>query len=179
MAALDKSSCRDRLIVIDDLFTDNEIKNLVRCCDSFVSLHRSEGFGRGMAEAMLLGKPVVATGYSGNLDFMNERNSCLVRYHLVDVPEGAYPQAQGQVWAEPDIDHAVFHMLKLVDDRDCGRALGEIASRHIRTHFSNRAIGLKYKRRVDGILSGRPETTAIDCKALLSERARKPQPVMR
>ncbi|MBI4525719.1 MAG: glycosyltransferase family 4 protein [Deltaproteobacteria bacterium] len=158
---VNKYGCIDRLIIIDDVFTDNEIKNLVRCCDCFVSLHRSEGFGRGMAEAMLLSKPVVATGYSGNLDFMDDQNSCLVRHKLVDVPESAYPHAKGQVWAEPDIDSAVSHMLKLLDDRDYGRALGQIASRHIRTYFSYRAIGLRYKRRIDEILQRRivPEMT--------------------
>jgi glycosyltransferase involved in cell wall biosynthesis len=104
---------------------------------------------------MLLGKPVVATGYGGNLEFMNETNSCLVRYELIDVQEGQYPCARGQVWADPDVDHAAYYMLKLLDDRDYGRKLGEIASRHIRTHFSYRAIGLKYKNRLEEILQKR------------------------
>lgn len=143
---------RDNVILMDAVLTDLEIKSLVRCCDCFVSLHRSEGFGRGLAEAMLLGKPVVATGYSGNLDFMNDGNSCLVRYKLVDVVEGSYPHCKGQVWAEPDIGHAVSSMLRLLDDRAYGRNLGERASRHIRTHYSFRAIGLRYKSRIDEIL---------------------------
>jgi hypothetical protein len=104
-----------------------------------------------MAEAMLLGKPVVATGYSGNLEFMNDRNSCLVRYRLIEVGKGNYPHGENQVWADPDIEHAVFHMLRLVDDRDYGRALGRTASQDMRTHFSNRAIGLRYRRRLDEI----------------------------
>ena len=137
-----------RLIVIDKLLTDNEVKNLVRCCDCFVSLHRSEGFGLGLIIAMFLGKPVVATAYSANLDFMNESNSCLVRYQLRPVPEGAYPFGEGQVWADPDIDHAVEHMLKLVSDRDYARALGKEASRHIRVNFSYRATGLRYIDRI-------------------------------
>jgi glycosyltransferase involved in cell wall biosynthesis len=158
---INQSRVRDRIIVLDDVFTDNEIKNLIRCCDCFVSLHRSEGFGRGIAEAMFLGKPVVATGYSGNLDFMNDGNSCLVRYKMVEVGKDCYPYWENQVWAEPDIDHAVSQMLKLVDDRDYGRALGRTASRFIRTHFSARAIGLKYQKRIDQILlwNGRLELT--------------------
>lgn len=155
MEAIEQSSHADHIIIIDRIMADNEIKNLVRCCDCFVSLHRSEGYGRGLAEAMFLGKPVIATGYSGNLDFMDETNSCLLRYKLVDVEERQYPYARGQVWAEPDINHAIDHMLKLLDDRDYGRKLGEIASRHIRTHFSYRAIGLRYKQRLDQILQGR------------------------
>jgi glycosyltransferase involved in cell wall biosynthesis len=152
MKRVECSSARERIIVIETVFSDNEIKNLIRCCDGFVSLHRAEGFGRGMAEAMLLGKPVVATGYSGNLDFMNESNSCLVRYKMVEVEKGSYPYAENQVWADPDIDHAVSHMLKLADNRDYGRTLGSVASRHIRMHFSARAIGLRYQRRIQEIL---------------------------
>src|SRR5262249_38807102 len=97
---------KGRLLVIDKLLTDNEIKNLVRCCDCFISLHRSEGFGLGLITAMFLGKPVVATAYSANMDFMTEANSCPVRYQLCNVPDGDYPFSAGQVWAEPDIEHA-------------------------------------------------------------------------
>ena len=70
---------RDRVILVDGTLTDDGIKSLMRCCDCFVSLHRAEGFGFGLAEAMFLGKPVVGTGYSGNLDFMTEDSACLVR----------------------------------------------------------------------------------------------------
>lgn len=152
LAQINQSWTRDRIVVIDGVLTDNEIKNLIRCCDCFVSLHRSEGFGRAMAEAMFLGKPVVATAYSGNLDFMNEDNSCLVRYDLTDVGKDRYPFWQNQVWAEPDIDHAAALMLNLLDEQDYGRALGRTASRFIRTHFSHRAVGLKYKRRLQEIV---------------------------
>jgi glycosyltransferase involved in cell wall biosynthesis len=142
------SRYKNRVLVIDKTLTDNEIRNLVRCCDCFVSLHRSEGVGLGLSAAMFLKKPVVATGYSGNLDFMTEENSCLVRYDLCNVPDEAYPFAEGQVWAEPDIAHAVDHMLKLVLDRDYARELGERASRDIRVNFSHRAVGLRYLSRI-------------------------------
>jgi glycosyltransferase involved in cell wall biosynthesis len=149
---LDDRLIHDKVIILDRCLSDNEIKNLVRCCDSFVSLHRSEGFGRGMAEAMCLGKPVIATGYSGNLDFMNETNSCLVRYKEVPVEGGQYPYGTGQFWASADIDHAVECMLALLDDRQFGRMLGHSAERHMRQFFSYRSIGLKYKDRVEQIL---------------------------
>src|SRR5512136_3068638 len=99
---------RDRVIVIWKVFSDNEMRNLIRCCDCFVSLHRSEGFGLGMAEAMYMGKPVIATAYSGNLAFMNESISCLVDYKLIPVEEGQYPFPKGQVWADPDLDQAAY-----------------------------------------------------------------------
>jgi glycosyltransferase involved in cell wall biosynthesis len=146
------SRYKNRVLVIDKTLTDNETKNLVRCCDCFVSLHRSEGVGLGLSAAMFLKKPVVATGYSGNLDFMTEENSCLVRYDLCNVPDEAYPFAEGQVWAEPDIGHAVDHMLKLVSDRDYAREVGESASRDIRVNFSWRAAGLRYVRRIAEIV---------------------------
>ena len=159
---------KGRLVIIDKLLTDNEIKNLVRCCDCFLSLHRSEGFGLGLITAMFLGKPVVATAYSANLDFMNESNSCLVRYELCAVPNGAYPFGEGQVWADPKIDDAVEHMLKLVSDRDFARSIGQEASRHIRVNFSYRATGLRYSDRIKEIAAirstGRVEerhTTAV------------------
>ena len=81
----------DRVMVIDELLGEDEIKSLIWCSDCFVSLHRSEGFGFGLSAAMFLGKPVVATGYSGNLDYMTEENSCLVRYSLCPVPKWSVP----------------------------------------------------------------------------------------
>ena len=159
-AEVKSSECRGRIIVVDRLLTDNEVKNLVRCCDCFVSLHRSEGYGRGPAEAMFLGKPVIATGYSGNLDFMTESNSCLVRYTLVNVVDGQYPYAKGQVWAAPDIDDAAAHMMRVLANRDYGRRLGEVASRHMRVHFGYRARGLRYRDRLERILLSRSTHTS-------------------
>jgi glycosyltransferase involved in cell wall biosynthesis len=140
-----------QIIIIDKIMTDNEVKNLVRCCDCFVSLHRSEGYGRGMAEAMFLGKPVIATGYSGNLDFMNPNNSFLVKYQLKSVESGQYPYYDGQMWADPDIEEAVFHMITLLDNPELGYSLGKTACIDIRTFFSYRAIGTRYLNRLSEI----------------------------
>jgi glycosyltransferase involved in cell wall biosynthesis len=134
--------------------SDNEIKNLIRVCDVFVSLHRAEGFGRGMAEAMAMGRPAIATGYSGNLDFMTPETGLLVDYELVPVPPGAYPHGEGQVWAEASPAHAARLIEGLLDDPAGTRALGARAQRHIRTHFSTRAVGLRYVERLDAIGRG-------------------------
>ncbi|MET3527135.1 glycosyltransferase family 4 protein [Phenylobacterium koreense] len=131
--------------------SDNEIKNLVRCCDAFVSLHRSEGFGRGPAEAMIMGRAAVATNYSGNLDFMTPDTSLLVDCELIPVAEGAYLFGEGQVWADPSVDHAVELIGGLLDDPRSRRDLGERARRHIRTNFSNRATGLRYAARLEAL----------------------------
>ena len=145
------ASLRDlhgRVVVLEATMPEVEVHNLIRCCDAFVSLHRSEGFGLSLAEAMYLGLPVIATGYSGNGDFMTPENSILIGYRLVTVPAGAYPHAEDQHWAEPDLDEAAACMAKLVDDPAAGRALGARASRSIRTDFSHRAAGLRYARRL-------------------------------
>lgn len=150
------SDIRQQVVLLDTIMDDNEVKNLVRCCDAFVSLHRSEGFGRGLSEAMYLGKPVIGTAYSGNMDFMNSENSLLVNYRLIPVPQGAYPFAEGQVWAEPDQEEAVRHMLRVIDDPDFGREIGRRASRRIRRDFGYRKIGLHYVNRLQQILHEQP-----------------------
>lgn len=133
------------------LMASNEVKNLIRSCDCFVSLHRSEGYGFGIAEAMFLGKPVIATAWSGNMDFMPGDASLGVGYELVPVAEGAYPHWENQVWADPDIDQAARYMEQLVEDPAFGYALGRRASSHIRAHFSYRAAGNRYIVRLDEI----------------------------
>lgn len=136
---------------LHSVMTDNEIKNLVRCCDCFISLHRSEGFGRGIAEAMYLGKPVIATAYSGNMDFMSSTTSLEVNYQLLPVSEGEYPHWQDQVWANADVEQASDYMLGLIDNPSLGFELGRRASVRIRTKFGYRASGLSYRQRLEKI----------------------------
>src|SRR6185295_9484624 len=100
------------------LFTDNEIKNLVRCSDCFVSLHRSEGFGLTMAEAMFLGKPVIATAYSGNMDFTKLDNSFLVAYRLTHVGIRNEPYDKNCLWADPFLEQASHHMRAVIRDTE-------------------------------------------------------------
>ncbi|WNM59884.1 glycosyltransferase [Candidatus Nitrospira allomarina] len=137
-----------RIILMDKVLTDRETKSLVKLCDCFLSLHRSEGFGRGLAEAMYLGKPVIATGYSGNLDFTNAHNSCLVDYRLIPVREDEYPFGKGQKWADPDIEHAVWFMKRVVNEPHYAQTIGQHAADFIKTHHSSQAVGTKYRRRL-------------------------------
>jgi glycosyltransferase involved in cell wall biosynthesis len=141
----------DHVTFINRVMSDNEVKNLVRCCDCFISLHRSEGYGRGIAEAMYLGKPVIATAYSGNMDFMTGDNSLEVGYQLVPVGDGEYPHWQNQAWANPDVDQATNHMITLIENPSSGRALGRQASVHIRTEFGYRTSGIRYRQRLEEI----------------------------
>ena len=145
--------------LLKHVMSDNEVKNLVRCSDCFVSLHRSEGYGLGIAEAMVLGKPVIATAFSGNMDFMQPEVSFAVDHELVAVNEGDYPCHEGQFWADPDLDQAVHFMRQLIDDPQSGRARGIVARRHMRSEFSYRASGVRYLNRLRDVAQIRRKST--------------------
>ena len=137
--------------VIDQYLSPNDNGSLTAACDCYVSLHRAEGFGLGMAEAMWHGKPVIATGYSGNLDFMAPSNSLLVEHRLVPIGEDAGPYPSEGVWAEPDVEHAATLMRGVFDDRTAATALGEKAANEIRRTHSPEAAGAVMLRRLESI----------------------------
>ncbi|HUO22895.1 MAG TPA: glycosyltransferase family 4 protein [Caulobacteraceae bacterium] len=143
----------DQIQIIDRRLSNAETRNLIRNSDCFVSLHRSEGFGYGLAEAMALGTPAVATGYSGNLDFMNDANSWLVDYDLVPVQPGEYPHAEQQVWADPRIPHAVEAMEAVWNNRPLARQKARRAALDIARDYSSAAVGFGYVKRLESILS--------------------------
>jgi glycosyltransferase involved in cell wall biosynthesis len=102
-----KAAAKDRRIhLVEKTMRRTELLALFNACDCFVSLHRAEGFGRCLAEALLLGKQVVATGFSGNRDFCQEPRVALVRHRMVPLKPGDYMWGEGQEWADPDLDHA-------------------------------------------------------------------------
>lgn len=140
-----------RVTVIDKVLPRDQMYALIDRCDAYVSLHRSEGFGLGLAEAMYLGKPVIGTAYSGNEDFMSAENSCLVDYRLIPVPEGAYPFAQDQVWADPDVTQAAEYMKRLVEDRDFRRSIAARAQETIRAQHAHQTVGTLMARRLNEI----------------------------
>lgn len=120
-----------RVIVRDDVIDRAHVNALQRCCDAYVSLHRAEGFGLGLAECMALGKPVIATNWSGNLEFMTDRSAILVDYDLVPVKDGEYPHAQGARWAEVRVESAASAMRALADDPAAAAALGQRARQEV------------------------------------------------
>ena len=111
------------------------MRTLMASVDVVISLHRSEGFGLFLAEAMCLGKPVVATGWSGNMDFMDEKSAGLVRYCLVRGGVEAGPYAGGQ-WAEPDVDHAAQLIGRLIREPEHRAAMGRAALAKAEACFS-------------------------------------------
>ena len=164
-----------RVVLIEGLMSEDEVHSLIHQCDAFASLHRAEGYGLGLAEAMCLAKPVIGTAYSGNMDFMSDDVARLVGFKLVPVGEDAYPHWADQVWAEPDIDEAVAAMLSLYDDPRAGRELGRRASQHMQAHFSFRASGLRYVARIENSGAGQ----AVGSSGLARNAARKARPAAR
>lgn len=132
---------RDNVVWLDKTLTRQEIYNLESLCDCFLSLHRSEGFGLGPAEAMFLGKPVVATNWSGNTEFMRQDNSLPVNYQLVAIEEDVGVYEKGQLWADPDLDHASWLMRQLVEDGAMAERIGRAARQSIKTELSPTRIG--------------------------------------
>ncbi len=109
--------------------------------DCYVSLHRSEGLGLGLAEAMAMAKPVIATGWSGNMDFMTAANSYLVNYRLVELTEDHQPYRKGSSWADPDVDQAAELMRLVYGDREAAAATGRRAAQELAEKFSPAATG--------------------------------------
>ncbi|CAD0231735.1 conserved hypothetical protein [Planktothrix agardhii] len=128
-----------------------EIHGLIYNCDCYISLHRAEGFGLTLAEAMFYGKPVIATAYSSNLDFMNIGNSFLVDYKLIATTEehGFYPK--GSIWAEPDVDHAASFMRYVFENYPVAQEIGIRASNEIKSMLSPQAVGATIQRRLEYI----------------------------
>ncbi|HEY1014642.1 MAG TPA: glycosyltransferase family 4 protein, partial [Herpetosiphonaceae bacterium] len=115
-------------ILIDGYLSRREVNALIHHCDAYVSLHRSEGYGLTIAEAMALGKPVIATAYSGNLDLMAPEHSYLVPYRLVELPRDYPPYEAGMLWAEPHIGAAAEHFRAVFSRREEARARGLLAA---------------------------------------------------
>lgn len=128
-----------------------EINSLLSVIDCYVSLHRSEGFGLGPAEAMCLGKPTIITNWSGSTDYMTADNCVPVDYELVKIEEDYGPYKAGLRWAEPSIDHAAAAMRQLATDPQKVKTLGENARRTIEESFSPAAVGEMVKLRLEEI----------------------------
>ena len=136
------------VIFINDFLTRQQTWDLQHCCDILLSLHRAEGFGLAPAEMMYLGKPVVATGWSANMDFMNAGNSLPVRYELkpLDRDLGAYPA--GPLWAEADVEHAAWCLGQLASQPDLALRLGAQAARDIQHQLSPATVGRQIRQRL-------------------------------
>ncbi len=129
------------IFLIDEKLSRLDTLSLIASTDAIVSLHRSEGFGLLIGEAMLLGKPVIATDYSASQDMLSAETGYPVEFRLVPVPNGGYPFAEGQVWAEPDTSHAAALMRRLCLDPAGAAPQVRRAYAHMRARFSYEAVG--------------------------------------
>jgi GT2 family glycosyltransferase/glycosyltransferase involved in cell wall biosynthesis len=127
--------------------SDEEINSFQNVIDCLVSPHRSEGFGLNLAEAMYLGKPVIATRYSSNLDFMNDENSYLIDYKLTPINQNAGPYFKGSVWADPSVEDLACVLRRVFERRDEREQKGRAAARSIRERFNARRVGEIMRRR--------------------------------
>lgn len=134
--------------LIDTYLDRPALAGLFHACDTYLSLHRSEGFGLTVAEAMAAGKPVVATAYSGPLDFMAPDTAALVRWTPGQVPADAAPYPPGARWAEPDLDDAAAHLARLAAEPAEGIALGRRAAAAITSTHGPSAIGARLSARL-------------------------------
>lgn len=139
--------CYKNIYVFRDIMSREEVNALLNVCDAAVSLHRSEGLGLLCEEAMFFGKPVIATGWSGNMDFMTEENSCLVSYNLHEIGKDIGPYESWQMWAEPSVDDAAAYMKRLVEEKDYYNEKSEKAFNTIRKEFSPKVCGEKMHKR--------------------------------
>ena len=141
-----------RITIIEQTLERPALLALYRACDCYLSLHRAEGFGRGMAEALQLGLHVICTGYSGNVDFCQPPHADLVKYRLTRVKAGQYPRASGQVWAEPNVSHAGQLMREFYENTE---AVVEPLDASI---FAPAVVGERYKNRLNEIWAKRNAT---------------------
>ncbi len=141
----------ENVFVIDRIMNRAAVTSLIKACDCFVSLHRSEGFGLGPAEAMSLAKPAIITNWSGNVDYMTPDNSVAIDYQLVKLGQDYGPYKAHQHWAEPDLEQASHWMKKLRDDPSLGHRLGQRARETILSLYSPEVVAAQIRARLERI----------------------------
>jgi glycosyltransferase involved in cell wall biosynthesis len=149
MAAIDGW---ENIRVINEVYGKEEVDDLLSVCDALVSLHRAEGYGLSIAEAMLLGKPVVVTGWSGNMEFTNEENACVVGYELVKIGATRFMYDKWQYWAEPDIKEAALYMKRLREDKTYYKKVADAGKKTIETRQSVERSAREIQKRIEHII---------------------------
>jgi len=150
------------VILIEDRLDRSEILGLMRNCDCYVSLHRSEGLGLTIMEAMALGKPVIVTAYSGNMDFTNLNNSFLVKYRLIkikaDLINPSHPRDEphykkGDIWANPSIKDAAEKMRYVYFNKGKAEEIGRMGKQFIKENYSIEKASEIFIKRIKEIVN--------------------------
>jgi glycosyltransferase involved in cell wall biosynthesis len=144
---------RSDITLINEYFTREETSTLISMANAYVSLHRSEGLGLTISEAMTLGVPVIATGYSGNMDFMRTGNSLLVPGTRVRVGDGAEGYSPTASWMDPDISQAAQYMRYVYENEQDAREMGLRGQRDIVSSLTTERCGAIMKDRLEDIWS--------------------------
>jgi glycosyltransferase involved in cell wall biosynthesis len=144
-----------RLIILDARLSKTEVLELYRACDCFISLHRAEGFGLGIAEALLLGLEVIASDYGGNTDFCRVANAKLIPCRLKATNPNDYIEGQDNFWAEPNIPAAAEAMREIVRGRKLrtNKSISPERQQQINKLFSPATIGARYRERLSALKS--------------------------
>ena len=150
---IDAVGDRSDIIVLAEYLDAGDKNRLAASCDCYLSLHRSEGFGLTLAEAMYFGKPAIATAYGGNLEFMTAENSFLVPCEMTAVGDGNDPYPSDAEWAEPNIAVAASLMREVFDDQEAARERGLVGQQSIRRAHSPSVVGGAMSRRLDRVFT--------------------------
>lgn len=140
----------DKLVLVTGYIPRKDVYGLTNACDVYISLHRAEGFGIGVAEAMQLGKPVIVTDYSATTEFCNSDNSIPIPYRLVAIRPGEYFESM-RTWADADIEAAATALRRCYDDPAYRAAIGLKGKTFVEEHFST----TNFKRSVEAFLDAK------------------------
>lgn len=145
-----------RIHYIPELYRDQEIAALINAANCYISLHRCEGIGIAMMKAMALGKPLIATNWSGNTDYTSAATACPVDYKLMNINPAGFGYLNssiGDVWADPSIDHAAEWMQRLVGDEKLARDIGLRGQTFIQSNYNPEIVAKGYEKRIREIQS--------------------------
>lgn len=145
----DRIKDNKNIILIEEVLLREKLDGLMEICDVYISLHRSEGFGLTMAEAMFLAKPVIGTAYSANIEYMNAENSFPIPYTLIPTANNYIYSDLENVWANPDVERTATIMSKLYNDAELRKTIGLKAQKYVKEHLSPVTIGTRIKERID------------------------------
>jgi glycosyltransferase involved in cell wall biosynthesis len=134
--------------ITDCILSREQIRTLIYLSDCYISLHRAEGFGLTMAEAMSMERPVIATGYSGNTHFMTANNSFLVDYKLIPIEQDHGPYKRGFVWADPDLDRAAELIRFVYENREVARETGRRARQDVLATLRPEVVGAEVRKKL-------------------------------
>lgn len=141
----------ENVFIITDIMTKVEVNSLIKNVDVLVSLHRAEGFGLPLAEAMLLGIPTIATNWSSNTEFMSNETACLIDYKLITLEHDCAMYKKGNRWADPDLQQAANYMKKLYEDINYYSEMSIKAQNYIKNNFNVEKASIAIKNRINDI----------------------------